>query len=207
MSDNTRLETGVEPGTTVVLGFGPQEMDWLSKVSKVCGRDAVMNPDVARMAGATFAVGPREALDKLRQRLVAGAIAQEKVTRPGLSQDAQRWLATGERGMSSEAMFEHLTGVKCTRDGSWPKASTAHPYDPDDFRRCRLLLEQVPELASNLVKLRSLSDAWRGLVDSWTEICDAMDWETPDWRNPKGGSRAPMTYQLIKKAIGKETQQ
>lgn len=192
---------------TVVLGFGPQPMDWFSKAMKSTGRDAVMDQDVARMAGATLAAGTPAALSALRARLEPGALAAEKSAIPGLSQAAYQWLASGERGMSSEAMFECLTGVKCTKDGTWPKASTAHPYDPDDFRRCRLLLEQVPELASNLVKLRSLSDAWRGLVDSWAEICAAMDRETPDWRNPEGGSRAPMTYQLIKKAIGRDTQQ
>ena len=40
---------------TVVLGFGSQEMDWLGKAAKVCGKGAVIDPDVARMAGANYA--------------------------------------------------------------------------------------------------------------------------------------------------------
>ncbi len=209
MTTTALFERGSPTDTvgTVVLGFGPQPMDWISKAAKLCGRDAVMDQDVARMAGATMAAGAPAALAILRQRLKAGALQEQQQQHPNLSLAAAQWLATGERGMSSEAMFQHLTGVPCTRGRDWLPGRVTHPRDPADLRRCRLLLEQVPELASDLVKLRSLSDAWRGLVDSWAEICNAMDWETPDWRNPKGGSRAPMTYQLIKKAIGKDTQQ
>lgn len=56
MSDHTRTENGpLDTAGTVVLGFGPQSMDWIGKVAKVCGPDAVMDQDVARMAGATLA--------------------------------------------------------------------------------------------------------------------------------------------------------
>lgn len=207
MSDHHAiLETDAKPGTTVMLGFGPQEMDWLGRASSLCGRRAVMDQDVARMAGATFAVGTREALDRLRQRLEAGAMAQAKASHPGLSHEAMQWLAIGERGMSSEAMFEHLTGVKCTKDGSWPTARTAHPYDVDDFRRCRLLLEQVPELQDLLQNMATLSPEWANLTREWGAICAAMDREAPNWREPRcpGVSRA--AYTIIKAAVRSEAQ-
>jgi hypothetical protein len=53
----------------VILGCGPQEMDFLSKCLKICGKSAVIDPDVARMANADFAVGPADALQDLREKL------------------------------------------------------------------------------------------------------------------------------------------
>lgn len=181
---------------TVVLGFGPQSIDWFSKACKVCGKDAVVDPDVARMAGANLAAGAPEALAILRKQLEAGAMQQTKASNPSLSEAATRWLATGERGVSSETMFSVLTGVDLM-DGD----RGSHPWDTDDFRRCRLLLEQVPELEPELHKMASVSEAWAGLVRSWTKICLAMDWEAPEWRKRNGSS--PTAYQLIKQAIGR----
>ena len=191
---------------TVVLGFGPQPMDWFSKAMKSTGRDAVMDQDVARMAGATLAAGTPAALDLLRARLKAGALQAQQSTIPGLTQAAYQWLATGARGMSSEAMFQHLTGVHCTRDGMWPRGSTAHPYDPADLRRCRLLLEQVPDLQILLPKMATLSEPWARLIRDWDVICSTMDAEAPNWRTPNIGEPAPKTYALIKAAITEPSQ-
>jgi hypothetical protein len=185
---------------TVVLGFGPQSMDWISKVSKVCGSDAVIDPGVARMAGAHLAGGTPAALDALHKRLEAGALQAERAANPWASEAATRWLANGERGMSSEAMFCHLTGIKCTRRSPSRDARTAHPYDPADLRRCRLLLEQVPELQGLLPKMAKLSGPWARLIRDWDVICSTMDAELPNWRTPHGES-APKTYALIKAAI------
>lgn len=94
-------------------------------------------------------------------------------------------------------MFTSLTGVDALRGGH-----KDHPYDPADFRRCRLLLEAVPELQPLLPNMAKESPAWAGLVKAWADICSTMDSETPNWRSPKG-ERAPLTYQLIKTAIGR----
>lgn len=186
---------------TVVLGFGPQPMDWFSKAMKATGRDAVMDQDVARMAGATLAAGAPAALDALRKRLEAGALQAARAENPWASKAATQWLATGERGMSSEAMFFHLTGIKCTRGRASRDDRTAHPYDPADLRRCRLLLEQVPELQILLPKMASLSGPWARLIRDWDVICSTMDAEAPNWRTPDLGEPAPHTYSLIKAAI------
>lgn len=191
---------------TVVLGFGPQPMDWFSKAMKSTGRDAVMDQDVARMAGATLAAGTPAALDLLRKRLEAGALQAERAANPWASKAATNWLATGERGMSSEAMFFHLTGIKCVRDSGARESRTAHPYDPADLRRCRLLLEQVPELQILLPKMASLSKPWARLIRDWDVICSTMDAESPNWRTPNIGEPAPKTYALIKAAITEPSQ-
>lgn len=189
----------------VVLGYGSQPFKFMSDAVKVCGKDAVVDPDVARMAGADFAVGPRAALDDLRQRLEAGSLQAVRQQTAGLlSPEAQRWLANGERGMSSEALFTCLSGVSAVDDDD-EHHRTAHPYDPDDFRRCRLMLEACPELETRLSDAAGMSPQWAALVAVWGTLCDTMDAETPNWRNrnPDDSQYAHNTYSLIKQAIGR----
>lgn len=203
MTTTARAEMGAATDTigTVVLGFGPQPMDWFGKVSKVCGRGAVLDQDIARMAGATLAGGTPAALDLLRKRLKAGALQAECAANPWASEAAMQWLATGERGMSSEAMFHHLTGIQCRKVSDWRDDRAAHPYGPTDLRRCRLLLEQVPELQMLLQNMATLSKPWARLIRDWDVICSTMDAETPSWRTPDHSAAAPKTYTLIKAAI------
>ena len=185
---------------TVVLGFGPQSIDWITKADKICGKGAVMDPDVARMAGANLAAGQPEALAALRKRLEAGALQAQANANPGMSEAAVRWLAHGERGVSSETIFTRLTGVNAL--GTWSSRGD-HPHDPSDFRRCRLLLEQVPELVPLLPRMAEASEPWRGLLNNWDAICATMDEEAPGWRDCSNGHAAPKTYELIKRAIGR----
>lgn len=185
---------------TVVLGFGPQPVDWISKANKLCGKNAVMDTAVAHMAGATLAAGTPEALAALRQRLEAGALQAQQQANPGLSEAATRWLASGERGLSSETIFEHLTGVQVLKD-HWRSYGPHTPSDPADLRRCRLLLEQVPELVPLFHKMSTASKEWAALVKNWAELCTTMDAEAPNWRTK--GEAAPKTYELIKQAVGR----
>ena len=182
---------------TVVLGYGPQPIDWLNKASKLCGKGAVMDADVARMAGATLAAGQPEALAEIRQRLEAGSQQAARADHPGMSEAATRWLASGKRGISSNTIFTHLTGIDAL-DG-WHRD---HPYDPADFRRCRLLLEQVPELVPLFPKMAEVSPQWAALVEQWDVICSTMDEEAPAWREGRG-QMCPKTYNLISRAIGR----
>ena len=112
----------------------------------------------------------------------------------GLPPAAVRWLANGERGMSSEAIAERMTGVPVGRP-PWPDYPR-HPRDPDDLRRCRLLLEVVPEWEARLGEMADVSPEWAGLVERWAEVCALMDEEVPDWRTTRTG-RAPRTYRLM----------
>lgn len=100
------------------------------------------------------------------------------------------WLANGERGNSSEAIFARLTGLPI--GGS---RCTSHPLDPADLRRCRLLLEAVPAFRARLEEVADVSPVWAALVARWDEVCSLMDEEAPDWRDGSGG--APRTYALM----------
>lgn len=187
-----------EPRGVVVLAYGGLAPETMTKIAKLVGNTALFFPDEARMAGAHFCIGEDDTVAALRKRLEAGSLAAVTSANPGLSANAAEWLANGERGVSSETIFTHLTGVDALN-----RFPADHPCDPDDFRRCRLLLEQVPELKKNLGRMGTLSSAWAGLVLSWDRICTTMDWEAPGWRDPKQRSSAPATYQLIQQAIGR----
>jgi hypothetical protein len=115
-----------------------------------------------------------------------------------ISENAIRWLANGERCASSETIFTHLTGIDALND--WHKD---HPYDPAVLRRCRLLLEQCPELMIEFPRMAQVSAVWRKLVHHWAELCGLMDEEIPEWRKPPHGSSAPRLYARMKEIIGR----
>lgn len=79
------------------------------------------------------------------------------------------WLAQGERGISSEVMFQKLSG----QDLGQPHPSP--PRDPDDFRRCYLLLKTIPEWKTELHKLKNLSAVWTNLVNNWDMLTKMLE--------------------------------
>ena len=105
---------------------------------------------------------------------------------------AVEWLKKGERGISSESIFEAMTGLPI---GEWGHAA---PRDPADVRRCRLLLESVPEWNHRFLEMADKSESWAAIVPLWVELCMTMDIESPDWRD--GGGMAPKTYALMNRA-------
>lgn len=114
------------------------------------------------------------------------------MSRSGLSSNGVTWLAQGERGISSNTIFTHLTGIDALR-GWHPDV----PYDLADLRRCRLLLDACPDLAAELSKMREVSSKWAALVERWGELCKLMDEESPNWRKPDCRESAPKTDNLI----------
>jgi hypothetical protein len=108
-----------------------------------------------------------------------------------MNSDLTRWLIHGERGASTMAMVAHIAGDGGTVD---------HPYDPDDLRRCRLLVEQVKLIRENLQLMTTCSPVWAQIVAHWDELCSLMDEEAPEWRMCRG--RAPKTYALLKRCRG-----
>lgn len=173
-------------GCTIVNGSVPiMEMVAIMTGS---GENAVMDPGLAKVYGAGMVIGTPENLEKLRKSPRTLELSHAKATseagNSNLSEDAMKWLEFGERGSSSEAIFSRITGIAL--DG---EVNTDHPLDGDDFRRCRLLLEAVPEFQAKLTLMKDVSTQWHSLVNSWQELCDVMDAEAPQWRERKGTSR------------------
>ena len=79
------------------------------------------------------------------------------------------WLATGERGLSSEAIALTTLGLGPTGwRASWP-------LDPADLRRCLLLLEQVPETRERgLLVLAKRCPRWAALVNVWDRLSETL---------------------------------
>ena len=80
-----------------------------------------------------------------------------------VSQKAAFWLKHGERGLSSEFMYQTLSGNQIG-------AHMAFPYDPADFKRCHGLLEMVPEWREKLSLMTTTSPVWDKLVANWAEL-------------------------------------
>lgn len=193
-----RVAYTVEHRGNCVLITGAVPASALTALTKLVPEDSVMDPDAARMVGCTFAFGPADELEAIRKSAAAGAIQRQRVENPGLSEAATRWLASGERGVSSNTIFAHLTGIDALRG-----RSKGYPYDPSDFRRCQMLLDQVPELQPHFHRMREVSPQWANLVDTWPAIVAAMDEEAPGWRDESHrGQRVDKAYDLIRSAIG-----
>lgn len=112
-----------------------------------------------------------------------------------LSENAIQWLASGDRGVSSNTIFETITGINTG------EKRQDYPYDPADFRRCLRLLDACPEFKPLLCKMKGVSPVWRALVDRWDDLQKVFEKEAPpNWRN--GGIwSAPKTYKLMREII------
>ena len=102
-----------------------------------------------------------------------------------------RWLLSGRVGLSSKAMAAHLCGFPCEGD---------YPIDPDDFNRCVMLLDAVPEARALLPKMAEVNRYWAALVSRWDEIEAAFRDER---RGPGVFYSAPKTYKLMTEIINK----
>lgn len=91
-----------------------------------------------------------------------------------LSTNAINWLASGERGVSSNTLFSVVTGISAQSDGS-----SSHPLDPDDFKRCEKLLRKCPEIRAELWRMSEISQVWAALVKNWSYIVDLFESEVP----------------------------
>jgi hypothetical protein len=109
---------------------------------------------------------------------------------PNMSQSekqrAKWWADHGERGMSSEAIYNMLAEKKISNN-------ITHPSDPDDFRRCYLLLKAVPEWRIKMDAMREVSPVWNNLVDNWDKLTEMLETAL----NTKE-KKAPEMYELMK---------
>jgi hypothetical protein len=133
-------------GCRLISGALPA--DAFLALSQGMPKNAVMDPHAARLLGVTFAMGSPASLKALTAApdVVAAARQRAELLGPHLSAPAMEWLALGFHGISSMTMFQRLTGVHLTDCES-------HPSDPGALGRCRLLLEQVPDLRPRLAEM------------------------------------------------------
>jgi hypothetical protein len=105
-----------------------------------------------------------------------------------------KWLAAGERGISSEAIACYVWGLPKPRWGY------GYPRDPDDLKRCLKLLAASPETKARFNKMRECGPKWAALVDCWDELerlfmaeAGDLDWSS---RQPAG-----LTYKRMEQCF------
>lgn len=105
-----------------------------------------------------------------------------------------KWLRTGQRGLSSESMVEVFEGLPIgTITGRW---GLSHPKDPADLRRCIRLLEAVPAYRERLQEMCHASFTWCVLVQAWDKLEAMLAEEVPGEYG-----KAPRTYAEMKRLI------
>lgn len=66
------------------------------------------------------------------------------------------------------------------------------PLDVDDFRRCYLLLELIPEWRPRLPEVSETFPEWKKLVENWDEMTRLYELEQET-------GRCPLLWDLMKK--------
>lgn len=101
------------------------------------------------------------------------------------------WLSVGEIGMSAATIYNRFMNMHRLFG-----IDECHPSDPDDFRRCYLLLRVLPEWRSDLGrKMKPVSIVWSNLVDNWDTLTTMLE------KLMAAGPETPYTemYELMKK--------
>ncbi len=179
-----------------ILVAGSLSASMLKALTEEAPKGAVIDPDVARLAGVTWAFGLPDDLKRLRDELAAQTPRQRY---DGLSEGAIEWLTVGQQGISSASLFFKATGVRPGVLHHNGKNGKCHPRDPADLNRCILLIEMAPDVAAKLPLMREVSPEWAVLVDHWDEIVATFHGEVgPNWSKAKS---APLTYALMKSLL------
>lgn len=81
-----------------------------------------------------------------------------------IAENVKWWIENGEHGISALTMLKKI-GNHNLLGGR----GSSHPHDPDDFRRCHLFLNAVPQfrVPVNLNKMKLESKVWEKLVENW----------------------------------------
>ena len=83
----------------------------------------------------------------------------------------EEWIIYGEVGISSKTIWSVMTGV--VREPVSQYDIFRHfdvPHDPDDFKRCYLVLVLFPEWKKHLSEVAEIFPKWGPMVRSWEEM-------------------------------------
>ena len=112
--------------------------------------------------------------------------------------NAVRWLANGNRGISSNTLFMAITGVDTAgRSGHYDT-----PSDAWDFARCARLLVVCPQFRPHMDRVAALNKTWATLVAHWELLETALRAEWPalfvvgEYERPE--KHPEVTYAILK---------
>ncbi len=104
-------------------------------------------------------------------------------------QRADVWVARGEHGLSSFAIWAHMVGAA-------HGARMSYPLDPSDLNRCLKLIALVPEWKSRISEMGEHGGKWKALANNWEDLEDCFIAEAGvNWSK---ASSAPKTYKMMK---------
>lgn len=194
-----RVETPED--CTVVYGSVPISV--MAAILNGAGEDAVTSNELQNILGATIVVGTPANLARLKAISDKPKIPTQY--REKVGEGACSWVESGRVGLSSNFMLYTFTGFNALawlkHRAAFDAPTIAHPHDPSDLSRCRLLLEAEPRFLERIGELAEASPAWESLAANWNQICTLMDEEAPDWRSPDCKSKASKTYALMRELI------
>lgn len=179
---------------------GPFPLSDMRKLINGFSERALLATDIADRLGATMVIGEPADLDALRKLdLPISGSRNHDVLRAqgiGLPAGVTWWLASGERGASSNAMCRRFFGVPAD-------ASPSYPLDPSDLRRCLMFLDATHS-HDKVPLMADVSPVWECIVESWDEIVESYRKEeaASDNLGKSHGWSAPETYTLLQNAIG-----
>lgn len=160
-------------GCKIVWGSIP--ITDLVELTKDEPANVLLSPDLSNKIGAAFVYGTKENLEKMANdpdlpichvRLQEAENARKK----GLPDSFVQWLIHGDRGNSSNAIAQRVTGVITKEKFS------QHPHDVADFGRCLGVIEALTSDGSCKIdiikKMIGLSDTWTRLAWEWFKLTD-----------------------------------
>ena len=160
----------------------------MSETSTIYDKQAAAK-NVAWMAGLPPGSCIAFATTNTKARWQAVPASQMEVA--AMKDKVLKWLLNGRVGLSSKAMAAHLCGFPCEGD---------YPIDPDDFNRCVMFLDAVPEARALLPKMAEVNRYWAAFVARWSEIEAAF---RDEQIRPGVFYSAPKTYKLMTEIINK----
>lgn len=98
----------------------------------------------------------------------------------------RKWMSEGEHGISAKTMYSVLSGNPILSPNRY-----GFPHDPDDFRRCYLLLKFVPSWRNRIPEMASVSPIWAALAKNWDKLTEMLE------AGMKTG-KAPEMYDFMK---------
>lgn len=174
------------------LVFGMVPVSEFKMLTHGFSKKAVMAGDLANRIGATFVIGEPADIEKLStmEDLPVSASRQrdyEAALSRGLPEAVAKWLRTGSRGKSAEAI--------CRRIFHLPAGvGIDHPYDPSDLYRCVQFLD-VTDTRRSLSLMSEVSSEWSRLVDAWDQLESLLREEK------QAGKQAPKTAALMEEIL------
>jgi hypothetical protein len=95
---------------------------------------------------------------------------------------ANQWIAGGDVGASSKAIWSVMQGMKPEQH--------AYPSDGSDLGRCIRLLRLIPEWRPRLGEMSSVSSYWAALVPAWDDL--------ESWYGPEDHEWHKMVYKKMR---------